>query len=143
MIEELIRSELDKSRLDIARIDVEKTIDCVGIFTTSDANYDELNNELRNEKLVDEMASGNLYYLNSPIHTEYGDLRFVKVRKHDENYDDYRVYIDFVVNDYEAFKSKLDNPTIKQFGTFELIELKNETSIINVVSLSAASDYNL
>ena len=143
MLAQLITNELLKSKDAIDNIKADKIIDCVGVFTKSDKEYASLNAELKDNKLIDEMPSGNLYYLNTPIQTEYGDLFFVKIRKPDNNFNNYRIYVDFVVNDYEQFRNTLDNPTIKSFDKFELIEFKNNESIVNVVSLSAKDDYEL
>ncbi|MBR6166276.1 hypothetical protein IKQ65_01440 [Candidatus Saccharibacteria bacterium] len=143
MLAQLITNELLKSKDVIDNIKADKIIDCVGVFTKTDKEYASLNTELKDNKLIDEMPSGNLYYLNTPIQTEYGDLFFVKIRKPDNNFDDYRIYVDFVVDDYEQFKNTLDNPAVKSFDKFELIEFKNNESIINVVSLSAKDDYEL
>ncbi|MBR6961982.1 hypothetical protein IKH79_04505 [Candidatus Saccharibacteria bacterium] len=143
MLAQLITNELPKSKDVIDDIKADKIIDCVGVFTKSDKEYASLNAELKDNKLIDEMPSGNLYYLNTPIQTEYGDLFFVKIRKPDNNFNDYRIYVDFVVDDYEQFRNTLDNPTIKTFDKFELIEFKNNESIVNVVSLSAKDDYEL
>ena len=89
------------------------------------------------------MNSGNLYYLKDGIDTIYGKLNFVKLRKYDTNYLNYRISVDIIVDDYEAFKSNLDNPNVKIYNTFELIQFKNSKSIINIISLSAKEDYNL
>lgn len=82
-----------------------------------------MNNELSNNIIIDGMSSGNLYYLKDRIDTIYGKLEFIKVRKYDANYSDYRISVDFIVNDYEKFKSNIDNPVIKKYDTFELIQI--------------------
>ena len=69
MIEQLIFEELDKYKNDIETIKEKKTIDCITIFSSSENDYKRLNNELSNNKLIDQMTSGNLYYLNEPIKT--------------------------------------------------------------------------
>ncbi len=143
MIIDLIENELKKYEKDINNIKVNKTIDCVTIFSNSNEDYDILNNELSDNRIIDEMSSGNLYLLNKPIETIYGDLSFIKVRKHDDNYNNYRISVDFVVDDYESFKNKIDNPIIKKYDTFELIQFKNNDSIINIISLSAKDDYKI
>ena len=143
MIISLIEKELKKYEKDISNIIINKTIDCITIFSDSDEDYINLNKELSNNKVIDEMTSGNLYLLNKPIETTYGDLSFIKVRKHDDNYNDYRISVDFVVDDYENFKNKINNPVIKKYDTFELIQFKNDDSIINVISLSAKDDYKI
>ena len=89
------------------------------------------------------MSSGNLYLLNKPLKTMYGDLSFIKVRKYDDNYNDYRISVDFLVDDYDDFKARTDNPIIKKYDTFELIQFKNDNSIINIISLSAKDDYKI
>lgn len=143
MIKELIINELNKYKNDIKSINENKVIDCITIFSTSDEDYNNLNNELKNNLIIDEMNSGNLYYLNNPIDTEYGQLSFIKVRKHDDNYNNYRISVDFVIDDYDKYKESLVNPTIKKYDTFELIQHKTNNSIINIISLSAKEDYKI
>lgn len=143
MITILIENELKKYEKEIGNITENKTIDCVTIFSNSNEDYDILNNELSDNRIIDEMSSGNLYLLNKPIETIYGDLSFIKVRKHDDNYNNYRISVDFVVDDYEDFKNKINNPVIKKYDTFELIQFKNNDSIINIISLSAKDDYKI
>ena len=121
MIEQIVLKELDKYKEDIDNIKEEKVIDCVTIFSKSEEEYTKLNNIL-NDMLIDEMTSGNLYYLNEPIKTIYGDLSFIKIRKPDDNYNNYRISIDFVVDNYNEFKSKLVNPVVKVYDSFELIQ---------------------
>ena len=113
MITSLIENELKKYKKDISNIKENKTIDCVTIFSSSNEDYDILNKELSDNRIIDEMSSGNLYLLNNPIETIYGDLSFIKVRKHDNNYNNYRISVDFIVDDYDSFKNKIDNPVIK------------------------------
>ena len=54
------------------------------------------------------MNSGNLYYLKDGIDTIYGKLNFIKIRKYDVNYLDYRISADFIVDDYEQCKKIKD-----------------------------------
>ena len=143
MITSLIENELKKYEKDISNIKENKTIDCVTIFSSSNGDYDILNKELSDNRIIDKMTSGNLYLLNNPIETIYGELSFIKVRKHDDNYNNYRISVDFVVDDYEDFKNKINNPVIKKYDTFELIQFKNDDSIINIISLSAKDDYKI
>ena len=117
MINDLVISELNNYKEDIEAIKEEKTIDCITIFSSSEDDYIRLNNELSNNKLIDQMTSGNLYYLNEPIKTMYGNLSFIKIRKHDDNYNNYRISVDFTINNYNDYKNKLDNPTIKTYDT--------------------------
>ena len=143
VITNLIEKELKKYEKDINNIKENKTIDCVTIFSNSNEDYDILNNELANNRIIDKMTSGNLYLLNKPIETIYGELSFIKVRKHDDNYNNYRISVDYIVDEYENFKNKINNPIIKKYDTFELIQFKNDDSIINVISLSAKDDYKI
>ena len=143
MITSLIENELKKYEKDISNIKENITIDCVTIFSSSNEDYDILNKELSDNRIIDEMSSGNLYLLNKPIETIYGDLSFIKVRKHDDNFNNYRISVDFIVDNYESFKNKIDNPIIKKYDTFELIQFKNADSIINIISLSAKDDYKI
>lgn len=101
-------------------------IDCVTFFLNSEEDYNNINNELSGNTVIDKMNSGNPYYLKEGIDTKYGKLNFTKVMKYDANYLDYRISVDFIVDDYEQFKSNIDTTIIKKCDTFELIQLKNE-----------------
>ena len=142
-IKTIINNELEKYKTDIEKISNIKNIDCITIFSNSEEDYNNLNSNLSNNIIIDKMNSGNLYYLKDGIDTIYGKLNFIKVRKYDVNYLYYRISVDFIVNDYEQFKSNIDNPNIKKYDTFELIQFKNSRSVINVISLSAKDDYKL
>ena len=142
MIKKLIQDKLVELIKEIDLINVDKEIDCVTIFPISEFEYVELNNELKEmATIVDKMSSGNLFLLNDGIDTEYGVLKFIKVRKYEESYSKYRLSVDFVVNDYNEYKKSLKEATIKNYATFELIQHKTDFSIINVVSLSASEEY--
>ena len=144
MINSIVVENLDKYKNDIDKIDEIKGIDCVTIFSTSDEDYEKLNLELKEiGNVIDEMSSGNLFFINDGIDTIYGKLYFIKVRKFDGNYLDYRISVDFTVCDYDSFKSTIKDPVIKIYDTFELIQFKNKDSIINVISLSAKDDYKV
>ena len=139
----MITEELKKYENDIERINFEKKIDCITIFSKSIEEYEYFNKELSENRIIDNMASGNLYYLENAISTKYGNLLFVKIRKHDGNFNAYRISVDFTVENYEEFKKSISNPVVKKYDTFELVQLKNEKSIINIVSLSAKEDYKI
>lgn len=139
----MITEELKKYENDIERIKFEKKIDCITIFSKSIEEYEYFNKELSENRIIDNMASGNLYYLENAISTKYGNLLFVKIRKHDGNFNAYRISVDFTVENYEEFKKSISNPVVKKYDTFELVQLKNEKSIINIVSLSAKEDYKI
>lgn len=143
MLAQLILNKLSEYKDDIIEIKTSKTIDCVTIFSKSEKDYADLNKELHDNKIIDEMPSGNLFYLSSPIETPYGNLSFIKIRKPNENYSNYILSVDFTTENYESFKNSLTNPAVKKYDTFELIQFKNDKSIINIVSLSAKDDYNL
>ena len=142
-MDRFINECLDKYRDSINKIGVNK-IDCVTIFSSSDDDYIDLNNKLSSiGKVIDNMSSGNLYHLNNGINTLYGTLYFIKVRKYDSNYDNYSISVDFTVDDYNNYKNNLVNPVVKEYDSFELIQFKDDYSIINVVSVSAKDDYKL
>ena len=143
MIEKIIIDLLHKRENDISKINAEKSIDCITIFPNSEDEYILLNKELSQKGIVvDQMISGNLYLLKNKINTIYGTLEYIKIRIYDEKYIKYRMSIDFVVDNYEKYKDNLINPDIKVYSTFELIQHKNDYSIINVVSLPAKEEYD-
>lgn len=139
----IISEELNKYQNDIEKIKLDKKIDCITIFAKSVEEYDYLNKALCENIIIDTMSSGNLYYLKNCINTIYGNLSFIKIRKPDENFNNYRISVDFTVENYREFKNSINNPVIKKYDTFELVQLKNETSIINIVSLGAKEDYKI
>ena len=144
MIKNIITKSLEKYKNDIEKINVLKNIDCITIFSISEEEYELLNIEMQKcGYIIDNMSSGNLYYIEDGITTIYGKLYFIKIRKYDKNYIEYRISVDFTVQDYEAFKNSINSPTIKVYDTFELIQFKNANSIINIISLSAKYDYKL
>ena len=142
-IEEMILNELYRYKNDIDIIKTDKKIDCITIFTKSSKEYDCMNKELCNNRIIDNMSSGNLYFLTKAINTEYGELFFIKVRKQDNKFNDYRISVDFIVDNYENFKGCINNPVIKEYDTFELIQFKNERNIINIVSIGVKEDYKI
>ena len=48
-----------------------------------------------------------------------------------------------LLSKYGPYEVKIDNPIIKKYDTFELIQFKNADSIINIISLSAKDDYKI
>ncbi len=144
MIRSIIIESLDKYKTDIERIKTPKEIDCITIFSKSEEDYKLLNSEVsKYGYIVDRMDSGNLYYIEDGINTIYGNLYFIKIRKFDESYLEYRISVDFTVPDYETFKKSINNPTVKTYDTFELIQFKSNNSIVNIISLSARKEYLL
>ncbi len=144
MIEKLIIDEMKKLKYEIDKIDVIKEIDCITIFPSSEREYEILNNMMSVlGNVIDKMSSGNLFYIELGIDTLYGKLHFIKIRKFDEKFINYRLSIDFTVEDYIKFKSNISNANIKTYENFELIQFENENSIINIVSMSAKEEYKL
>lgn len=144
MIEEIVNKNLKSYQQIIKNIEFEKVIDCITIFSKDDKDYEVLNeNAKKIGKIIDKMNSGNLYFLQNKIETEYGILEFVKIRKPDKNYFNYRISVDFYLPGYHEYKNNIKNPTVKKYETFELIQLKDETTILNIVSVSAREDYKI
>lgn len=142
MVKDIVIEKLKEIENKINSISTYKEIDCITIFPIDKNEYVVLDIELKNSgELIDEMQNGNLYRIKDTIKTEYGDIEFLKVRKYDEEYVKYRISVDFVVEDYNNYKQNLLNPIIKKYDNFELIQHKDESSIINIVSISAKDEY--
>lgn len=142
MIENIIKENLNKYSDKIEKISEEKVIDCITFFSLNENDYNTLNKELTKFGfIVDEMNSGNLFYLKNEIVTEYGNLNFIKVRKPDSNYNRYRISVDFYVNDYNLFKINHNDYIVKKYDTFELVQYKDESYIINIINLRAFDEY--
>lgn len=142
MIENILTNELTRYKKEIEKISDINSIDCITIFPISEKEYFELNNELHKiGTIVDEMKSGNLFFIEQGLNTLYGKLFFIKIRIYDIEFANYRISVDFTVKDYKKFKSSIKKPFVKEYSTFELIQFKNNNSIINVVSLPAKEEY--
>ena len=142
MIENIIKENIKKYSKIIESINEEKELDCITIFSLDENDYNDLNEKLSKIGfIVDEMSSGNLFYLTKGIQTEYGILHFIKIRKHDSNYDNYRISVDFYVKNYKLFKQTHLDYTVKSYDTFELVQYKDESYIINIINLRAIDEY--
>lgn len=144
MIEEIVNENLKEYEEIIENIKLKKLLDCITVFSKDNKDYSFLNKEVsKMGTIIDKMDSGNLYFLKNKIKTKYGDLEFIKVRKPDKSYLNYRISVDFYLSNYYEYKNSIKNPVIKNYETFELIQLKNKTTIINIVSVPAKEDYKL
>ena len=68
-LEKMITEELNKYKDVIDNIKNEKKIDCITIFSKSVEEYEYLNEKLYENKIIDIMSSGKLYYLKNTINT--------------------------------------------------------------------------
>jgi len=106
------------------------TIDYLSIFAKDEAEYQDLIEYTRElGKATDEKLAktGKTIILKSPIETEAGLLKVIKIRKPDATRPQ-RGAPDFRVDDYQEFKSKYimanGNFTLMLRADYEMIELK-------------------
>jgi len=77
-------------------------------------------------KIISKLDNGDIYLLNKPIPTQFGDYSLIKVRIFDPTRTE-RGAPDFKVEKYDSFKKKYSGKegfTLLDKGNFEVIELK-------------------
>ncbi len=75
MLNEIINKNLNRIELDLNEIVGLKSIDFLDVFPVSEEHKLKLDEELAQiSTLLQETERGNVYCLNTPIKTKYGDL---------------------------------------------------------------------
>ncbi len=113
----------------------ELALDYVDIFPTSEKEGIELINELEKAgKKICRSHIGQVYLLDTPIKTQYGLLKLVRVRAYDKERNQ-RGAPDFKVKNYDQFKAKCrgkDYFNLIDRTDYEMLELNIEGSNVLV-----------
>jgi len=98
-----------------------KCIDYICILPKSEQEKKELESEVQSiAKLFHTEKTGNLYLLDSPLKTPFGEIAIIKIRVFDESKLKWRGFPSLGLFDYRKFKKKYQN----QHG-FRLIKRPN------------------
>ena len=134
MIEEIINKSLKRIEKDIKEIPDIINIDFIDIFPTSEEHKKELDKEaIKNGKLVKKTERGNIYLLNNPIKTIYGELSLIKVRFFDETRLNWEAAADFALKDRKPLEDKVGkDPRFKYIERpeWDAIEFKTEDTLV-------------
>ena len=134
MIKEIIDKNLKRVENDLQEIEDIQKIDFIDIFPTSEKHRQELDNEAQNiATIVEKTERGNVYLLNKPIITKYGELSLFKVRFYDETRINWEAAADFVVKDRKLLEDKVGKDSRFKYikrPDWDAIEFKTEDTLI-------------
>ena len=134
MIKEIIDKNLKRVENDLQEIEDIQKIDFIDIFPTSEKHRQELDIETQNiATIVEKTERGNVYLLNKPIITKYGELSLFKVRFYDETRINWEAAADFVVKDRKILEDKVGKDSRFKYikrPDWDAIEFKTEDTLI-------------
>jgi len=104
--------------------DLTGNINYAAIFAHSLNEFEKISSELeKNGKVSDKQPTGDYYLLDTPMKTDFGNIKNCRVRKPDNDHPQVG-YVDFEVTDYNDFKSKyVKKPGFKIINNVHGIEL--------------------
>lgn len=145
MFKEIIEKNLNRIKKDLYEIEGLQGIDFIDIFPVSEEHRIELDNEVSKiSKLLKETERGNIYLLNQPIKTNYGELKYLKIRYFDETRLNWEAAADFVVRDRNSLMNKVGKDKrysyIKRLE-WDAIEFKTENTLIYFLNPLASEVY--
>lgn len=145
MLKEIIEKNLHRIENDLLQIEGLQSIDFIDIFPTSEEHKKQLDNEVSKiSKLLKETERGNVYLLNEPIKTKYGELRHIKIRYYDETRLNWEAAADFVVNDRNILMNKVGKDERYSYikrTEWDAIEFKTNDTLIYFLNPLASKVY--
>ena len=145
MFEEIIEKNLNRIEKDLTEIEGLQIIDFIDIFPISEEHKKQLDNEISEKsKLLKETERGNVYLLNQPIKTKYGDLRYIKIRYFDETRLNWEAAADFVVKDRNVLMNKVGKDSRYSYikrTEWDAIEFKTDDTLIYFLNPLASEVY--
>ena len=145
MFKEIIEKNLNRIEKDLLEIEGLENIDFIDIFPTSEEHKRELEDEISKiSKLLKETERGNVYLLNQPIKTKYGELRHIKIRYFDETRLNWEAAADFVAKDRNTLMNKIGKDTRYSYikrTEWDAIEFKTDNTLIYFLNPLASEVY--
>mgnify|MGYP000696737867 CR=1 FL=1 len=145
MFKEIIEKNLDRIKKDLYEIEGLQNIDFIDIFPTSEDHRVELDNEvIKISRLLKKTERGNIYLLNQPIKTNYGELKYLKIRYFDETRLNWEAAADFVVKDRNILMNKVGKDKRYSYikrPEWDAIEFKTENTLIYFLNPLASEVY--
>lgn len=145
MLHEIIDKNLKRIELDLKEIKGLKNIDFIDIFPTSKEHKVQLDEEIKKISiLLKETERGNVYLLDEPIKTRYGDLRYIKIRFFDESRLNWEAAADFVVEDRSKLLDKIKTDNRYKYierPDWNAVEFKTENTLVYFLKPLASEVY--
>ncbi len=145
MLKEIIEKNLYRIENDLLQIEGLQSIDFIDIFPTSEEHKKQLDNEISKiSKLLKETERGNVYLLNNPVKTKYGELRHIKIRYYDETRLNWEAAADFVVKDRNILMNKVGKDERYSYikrTEWDAIEFKTDDTLIYFLNPLASKVY--
>ena len=145
MLNEIIEKNLNRIENDLIEIEGLQRIDFIDIFPTSEKHKEQLDAEMiKIAKLLKETERGNVYLLNQPIKTKYGELKYIKIRFFDQTRLNWEAAADFVVKDRSVLMNKVGKDTRYSYikrEEWDAIEFKTSDTLIYFLNPLASEVY--
>ena len=147
MLREIVDLNQKRIKEDLKEIEDIVCIDFIDIFPKSEEHRQKLDNEVSKiSTLIDSTEKGNFYLLNSPIETEWGELKFLKINFFDESRLNYEAAPDFKVKDWGKLKEKVKEDvrfTYINRPKWEAVEFKTDNSLIYFLNPLVTTVYKI
>ena len=141
----IINKNLKRIEQDLKEIEGLKNIDFIDIFPISKEHRQLLDKEaIEIATLIKETERGNIYLLDEPVKTKYGNLRLIKIRFFDETRLNWEAAADFVVKDRNVLKQKVDYDNRFKYivrPDWDAIEFKTNDTLVYFLEPLASEVY--
>lgn len=145
MLNEIVNKNLNRIEFDLNEIIGLKSIDFLDVFPTSEEHKIKLDNELNQiSTLLEKTERGNVYSLNTPIKTKYGDLKYIKIRIFDESRLNWEAAADFVVEDRNVLLNQVGKDERYKYikrPDWDAVEFKTKDTLIYFLNPLASEVY--
>ena len=145
IIEDIIERNLKRIEKDLTEIEDIQSIDFIDLFPISEEHRIQLDEEAALiGRIVKETERGNVYLLNNPIKTRYGELSLIKVRFFDETRTNWEAAADFDVKDRKALEDKVEKDSRFKYiarPDWDAVEFKTEDTLVYFLKPLASEVY--
>ena len=145
MLNEIVNKNLNRIESDLREIIGLKSIDFLDVFPVSENHKIKLDEELAQiSTLLQETERGNVYCLNAPIKTKYGDLKYIKIRFFDESRLNWEAAADFVVEDRNILLNQVGKDERYKYierPDWDAVEFKTKDTLIYFLNPLASEVY--
>lgn len=145
MLQEIINKNLNRIEKDLLEIEGIERIDFIDIFPKSEEHRIKLDDEVSKiSKILRKTERGNIYLLNQPIKTNYGELKYLKIRYFDKTRLNWEAAADFVVKDRTILKDKVGRDKRYSYikrTEWDAIEFRTENTLIYFLDPLASEVY--
>ena len=145
MIETIVDRNLKRVKDDLSEIPGIIRIDFMDIFPTSEEHRQTLDEEmLTKAKILQQTERGNVYELDQPIQTSYGELQYIKIRFYDETRLNWEAAADFQVKNRQVLLDKVGKDS--RFSYIErpgwtAVEFKTKNTLVYFLDPLASEVY--